>query len=124
MIRFRERRYEEVDIVPEVLSHLKEDGQNPQTIREEDANRVSQVNSKSLVLYKAFLNLDNKYEIQVMDKELYRFTVKLLEEKLGLIITNIDEDKRIISAVDKYKGKVLNAIDILGRRYNLSIVVR
>lgn len=124
MIRFRERRYEEVDIVPEVLSHLKEDGQNPQTIREEDADRVSQVNSKSLVLYKAFLNLDNKYEIQVMDKELYRFTVKLLEEKLGLIITNIDEDKRIISAVDKYKGKVLNAIDILGRRYNLSIVVR
>ena len=124
MIRFRERRYEEVDIVPEVLSHLKEDGQNPQTIREEDADRVSQVNSKSLVLYKAFLNLDNKYEIQVMDKELYRFTVKLLEEKLGLIITNIDEDKRIISAVDKYKGKVLNAIDILGRRYNLSIVIR
>ena len=124
MIRFRERRYEEVDIVPEVLSHLKEDGQNPQTIREEDADRVSQVNSKSLVLYKAFLNLDNKYEIQVMDKELYRFTVKLLEEKLGLIITNIDEDKRTISAVDKYKGKVLNAIDILGRRYNLSIVVR
>lgn len=124
MIRFRERRYEEVDIVPEVLSHLKEDGQNPQTIREEDADKVSQVNSKSLVLYKAFLNLDNKYEIQVMDKELYRFTVKLLEEKLGLIITNIDEDKRIISAVDKYKGKVLNAIDILGRRYNLSIVVR
>ena len=124
MIRFRERRYEEVDIVPEVLSHLKEDGQNPQTIREEDADRASQVNSKSLVLYKAFLNLDNKYEIQVMDKELYRFTVKLLEEKLGLIITNIDEDKRIISAVDKYKGKVLNAIDILGRRYNLSIVVR
>lgn len=124
MIRFRERRYEEVDIVPEVLSHLKEDGQNPQTIREEDADRVSQVNSKSLVLYKAFLNLDNKYEIQVMDKELYRFTVKLLEEKLGLIITNIDEDKRIVSAVDKYKGKVLNAIDILGRRYNLSIVVR
>ena len=117
-------RFEEVDIVPEVLSHLKEDGQNPQTIREEDADRVSQVNSKSLVLYKAFLNLDNKYEIQVMDKELYRFTVKLLEEKLGLIITNIDEDKRIISAVDKYKGKVLNAIDILGRRYNLSIVVR
>ena len=124
MIRFRERRYEEVDIVPEVLSHLKEDGQTPQTIREEDADKVSQVNSKSLVLYKAFLNLDNKYEIQVMDKELYRFTVKLLEEKLGLIITNIDEDKRIISAVDKYKGKVLNAIDILGRRYNLSIVVR
>lgn len=124
MIRFRERRYEEVDIVPEVLSHLKEDGQNPQTIREEDADRVSQVNSKSLVLYKAFLNLDNKYEIQVMDKELYRFTVKLLEEKLGLIITSIDEDKRIISAVDKYKGKILNAIDILGRRYNLSIVVR
>lgn len=124
MIRFRERRYEEVDIVPEVLSHLKEDGQTPQTIREEDADRVSQVNSKSLVLYKAFLNLDNKYEIQVMDKELYRFTFKLLEEKLGLIITNVDEDKRIISAVDKYKGKILNAIDILGRRYNLSIVVR
>lgn len=124
MIKFRERRYEEVDITPDVLTHLKEDGQTPKIIKEEDADRVSKINSKSLVLYKAFLNLDNMYEIQVMDKELYRFTGKLLEEKLGLILERVDEEKRLFCAVDKYKGKILNAVDILGRRYNLSIVVR
>jgi hypothetical protein len=59
-----------------------------------------------------------------MDKELYRFTIKLLEDKLGLTIRHIDTEKRLICAVDKYKGKILNSIDILGRRYNLSVVVR
>lgn len=124
MIKFRERRYEEVDIIPDVLSHLKEDGQTPKVIKEADADRVSQTNSKSLVLYRAFLNLNNVYEIQVMDKELYRFTRKLLEEKLGLVIREVDEEKRLICAIDKYKGKLLNAVDILGRRYDLSVVVR
>lgn len=124
MIKFRERRYEEVDIMPDVLSHLKEDGQTPKVIKEDDADRVSQTNSKSLVLYRAFLNLNNVYEIQVMDKELYRFTRKLLEEKLGLVIREVDEEKRLICAIDKYKGKLLNAVDILGRRYDLSVVVR
>jgi acyl-CoA hydrolase len=124
MIKFRERRYDEVDITTDVLSHLKDDGQTVKTIKESDADSVSKTNSKSLVLYKAFLNLDNMYEIQVMDKELYRFTIKLLEDKLGLTIRHIDTEKRLICAVDKYKGKILNSIDILGRRYNLSVVVR
>lgn len=124
MIKFRERRYKEEDITPDVLTHLKEDGQTPNIIKESDAERVSQLNSKSLVLYKAILNLDNMYEIQVMDKELYRFTRKLLEDKLGLIISRVDEEKHLFCAVDKYKGKILNAVDILGRRYNLSVVVR
>ena len=124
MIKFREKRYKEEDITPDVLSHLKEDGQTPNIIKESDAERVSQLNSKSLVLYKAILNLDNMYEIQVMDKELYRFTRKLLEDKLGLIISRVDEEKHLFCAVDKYKGKILNAVDILGRRYNLSVVVR
>lgn len=124
MIGFREKRYEEVDIMPDVLTHLKEDGQTPNIIKESDADRVSQVNSKSLVLYKAVINKSNRYEIQVMDKELYRFTSKLLSEKLGLIITNVDEERRLVTAEDKYKGKLLNAVDILGRRYTLSCVVR
>lgn len=124
MIKFRERRKEEEDIMQDVITHLKEDGQNPNIIKEDDADRVSKLNSKSLVLYRAFLNLDNMYEIQIMDKELYRFTRKLLEDKLGLILERVDEEKRLFCAVDKYKGKILNAVDILGRRYNLSVVVR
>lgn len=124
MIKFRERRKDEVDITSEVLTHLVADGQTPKTIKESDADRVSQTNSKSLVLYRAFINLNNQYEIQVMDKALYRFTTKLLSEKLGLTVTKIDENKRLVCAEDKYKGKVLNAIDILGRRYDLSVVVR
>lgn len=124
MILFRERRYEEVDLMPEVLTHLKEDGQSPNIIKEEEADSTSQLNSKTLVLYKAIVNKNNRYEIQVMDKELYRFTIKLLSDILGLVITNVDEKKRLVCAEDKYKGKLLNAIDILGRRYKLYCVVR
>ena len=108
MIRFREKRYEEVDLMPEILTHLKEDGQTPNIIeKKKDADRVSQINSKSLVLYKAVINTNNHYEIQVMDKELYRFTSKLLSEKLGFTITNVDEERRLVTAEDKSKVSYL-----------------
>lgn len=124
MIKFREKRYEEEDLTPEVLEHLKADGQSPVTIKESEADHTSQLSSKSLVLYKAVLNKNNRYEIQVMDKEFYKFTRKLLTDRLGLVISSIDESRRLVTAEDKYKGKVLNAIDILGRMYKLYIVVR
>lgn len=124
MIKFREKLREEINLIPEVLTHLKSDGQSPKIIDEKDADSASKVSSKSMVLYKAVQNTDGMYEIQVMDKELYRFTKKLLTDILGLTIINIDDDKRLITAVNRYKGIVLDAIDILGRRYNLSIVVR
>lgn len=124
MIKFIEKRHEESDLTKEAIEHLKLDGQTPNIIDEKDADKVSKINSKSLVLYKFVLNTNSRYEIQVMDKELYNFTVKLLSEKLGLTVTNIDEESRLITAENKYKGAMLNAIDILGRRYNLSIVVR
>jgi hypothetical protein len=73
MIKFRERRYDEVDITTDVLSHLKDDGQTVKTIKESDADSVSKTNSKSLVLYKPFgMNWTNDIMSDFLKKRGYR----------------------------------------------------
>lgn len=124
MIKFRERRFDELDITPDVLSHLREDGQTPRIIKESEASSVAKESSRSMVLYKAIQNKDGRYEIHLMDKEMYRFTGKLITERLMLNLVSRDDASNTWVAEDKYKGKVLNAIDIIGRMYKLSVVVR
>ena len=59
-----------------------------------------------------------------MDKTAGRYIQKLIEDILRFRITDIDSQNRIITAETKYIGVALDAIDILGRKYNLYIVIK
>jgi hypothetical protein len=55
---------------------------------------------------------------------LYSFNTTKLPDRFGLRVINIDKDNRIITLESEYKGRVLDAIDVMGRMYKLSVVVR
>lgn len=112
------------DLTNEVLDHLKDDGQLPNIINESEADSTSKLSSKSLVLYSFIRNESGLYELKLMDKQLYSFNTTKLPDRFGLRVINIDKDNRIITLESEYKGRVLDAIDVMGRMYKLSVVVR
>lgn len=124
MIKFREKKYMIQDLTNEVLDHLKDDGQLPNIINESEADSTSELSSKSLVLYSFIRNESGLYELKLMDKQLYSFNTTKLPDRFGLRVINIDKDNRIITLESEYKGRVLDAIDVMGRMYKLSVVVR
>lgn len=124
MIKFREKPSSDQDLIGEVIDHLKKDGQSINTIEENEAESISKVNSKSLVLYSFKRITNGYYQIKVMDKTAGRYIQKLIEDILRFRITDIDSQNRIITAETKYIGVALDAIDILGRKYNLYIVIK
>jgi hypothetical protein len=124
MIKFREKPSSDQDLIGEVVDHLKKDGQSINTIEESEADDISRMNSKSLVLYSFKRVTNGYYQIQVMDKTAGRYIQKLIEDILRFRITDIDSQNRIITAETKYLGMALDAIDVLERKYNLSIVIR
>jgi hypothetical protein len=124
MIKFREKKYMIQDLTNEVLDHLKDDGQLPNIINESEADSTSKLSSKSLVLYSFIRNESGLYELKLMDKQLYSFNTTKLPDRFGLRVINIDKDNRIITLESEYKGRVLDAIDVMGRMYKLSVVVR
>lgn len=124
MIKFREKKYMIQDLTNEVLDHLKDDGQLSNIINESEADSTSKLSSKSLVLYSFIRNESGLYELKLMDKQLYSFNTTKLPDRFGLRVINIDKDNRIITLESEYKGRVLDAIDVMGRMYKLSVVVR
>lgn len=124
MIRFREKQYIVQDLMNEVIEHLKLDGQKPNIIKEDQAKEVASTNSNSRVIYSFTRNKQGFYEMKLMDKELYNYTRKLLGDQFLLRITDEDKDMNMFTCESEFKGRILDAIDIIGRKFNLSVVVR
>lgn len=123
MIQFRKKKYLIQDLMSEALDYLRKQGIRPNIISPEQADSVSRVNSKAMVLVSFIKNEDGYYQIQLQDKELYSYTQKLVKDIFMMRITNIDKNKRIITAETDHLGRALDSIEILGLKYNLSIVM-
>ncbi len=122
MITFRPKKYIQKDLTPEVIDFLTKKGIRPNIISAEDADEASKVNSRAMVITKFIQNTSGKYEIEVQDKEGYRYTQKLFEDIYKMKILSVDKKNRKLCAETDYLGKTLDMISILGRKYNLSIV--
>jgi hypothetical protein len=123
MVNFRKKKYLIQNLMPDALEYLKKQGIRPNIISPEQADSVSKVNSKAMVLVSFIRNEAGYYEIKLQDKELYNYTQKLVRDIFMMRITDIDKKKRIITAETDHLGKALDGIEILGLKYNLSIVM-
>ena len=124
MIQFRRGRTTEQDLIPDAIKYLDSLPQKVKytTITPDKADEASKVNSKSMVLVSFKRNESGYFEIQVMDKGFYRYTKKLIGDQCKMRITDSDERSRTITAEDDHLGKVLNVIELLAIKYDLSIV--
>ena len=122
MISFRPKTYIPKDLVPEAIEYLSSKGIRPNLITAGEADAASKVNSRAMVITKFFQNDKGKFEIEVQDKEGYRYTEKLFKDIYKMDILEIDKKRRTLRAETDYLGKTLEMISILGRKYNLSIV--
>ena len=124
MIAFRKKQSPVQDLMPEAIEYLKnEEGKAFNIITPEEADRVSRINSKAMVLVSFVKNEYGYYQIQVQDKELYNYTQKLLRNIFRMRITDIDRKNRIVTAECDHKGVILTIIDVIREKYNLSVVV-
>ena len=124
MIEFRKKKSAIQDLIPDAMDNLRKIGVPFNSIKLDDADKVSRVNSKAMVLRSFIKNDNGYYEMKVQDKELYNYTQKLIKEKFQMRITDIDKKNRIITAECDHLGIALDIIEILGRKYNLSIVTQ
>ena len=124
MISFRKKISPVQDLMPEAIEHLnKTEGKSYKIIKPEEADRVSRVNSKAMVLVSFVRNESGYYQIQVQDKELYNYTQKLLRDIFRMRITEIDKENRRVTAECDHLGVALAIIDVIREKYDLSIVV-
>ena len=70
MINFRKKKYLIQNLMPDAIEYLKKQGLRPNIITPEQADSVSRVNSKAMVLVSFIKNESGYYQIQVQDKEL------------------------------------------------------
>ncbi len=122
MINFKPKHQNIENLMPEAIEHLEDCGQRPNLIKLQDADKVSRVNSRAMVLREFIKNSDGNFQISLQDKELYNYTQKLVKDIFKMKIKDIDKQNRIITAEVESKGIVLDIIEILGLKYNLSIV--
>lgn len=122
MIEFRKKSLIQ-DLMSEAVEYLKKEKVRFNTITEDQADQVSRVNSKAMVLRSFIRNENGMYQISVQDKELYKYTQKLIRDIFQMRIIDIDTKNRIITAERPEKGIVLDIIEILGIKYNLSVVL-
>lgn len=108
--------------MPQALEYLGKQGIRPNIITPDQADSVSRVNSKAMVLVSFIQNEAGYYQIQVQDKELYNYTQKLIRDIFQMRITEIDKKTRIITAETDHLGVALDIIEVLGVKYNLSVV--
>ena len=123
MINFRKKKNLIQDLMPDALNYLKEQGLRPNIITLDQADEVSRVNSRAMVLVSFIKNESGYYQLQLKDKELYNYTQKLIKDILRMRITNIDRESRLITAETDHLGVALDIIEILAIKYNLSIVM-
>ena len=123
MIKFRPKTLVQ-DLMPEAIKRLDEQGISYNKISSKEADTVSKVNSKAMVLVSFTKNDRGYFEIQFQSKEVYGYVKKLLGEVFRMRITNIDTPKRIITAETDFIGIALDIIEVLGLdpHFNLSLV--
>ena len=124
MITFRQKKTLVQDLMPEAIQYLKDNGIDVKIITPKEADAVSRVNSKAMVLVSFKKNEMGYYQIQVQDKELYNYTQKLIRDILRMRITNIDREHRVITAECDHKGIALDIIEVLAKKYDLSVVYK
>ena len=122
MIQFRQKKYIVQNLMPDAIEYLRKQGIRPNIITPEESDNVSKVNSKAMVLVSFIRNESGYYQIQVQDKELYNYTQKLIKDIFRMRITDINKEKRIITAETDHLGVALDIIEVLGMKYNLSVV--
>lgn len=108
--------------MPDAIKYLKKQGLRPNIITPEQADSVSRVNSKAMVLVSFIKNESGYYQIQVQDKELYNYTQKLIKDIFRMRITDINKETRVITAETDHLGIAFDIIEILATKYNLSVV--
>lgn len=123
MIEFRKKSHEE-DLMPEAIKRLQEEELPFEVIPTKKADEVSRRNSKSLVITSFRKTEDGMFEIKVKDKELYRYTQKMLGSIFRLDITDVDKDTRTVTAEGRQLGIMLDILEViaLNPNYNLSLV--
>ena len=122
MINFRKKKYLIQNLMPDAIEYLKKQGLRPNIITPEQADSVSRVNSKAMVLVSFIKNESGYYQIQVQDKELYNYTQKLIKDIFRMRITDINKETRLITAETDHLGIAFDIIEILATKYNLSVV--
>ncbi len=122
MINFRKKKYLIQNLMPDAIEYLKKQGLRPNIITPEQADSVSRVNSKAMVLVSFIKNESGYYQIQVQDKELYNYTQKLIKDVFRMRITDINKETRVITAETDHLGIAFDIIEILATKYNLSVV--
>ena len=122
MINFRKKKYLIQNLMPDAIEYLKKQGLRPNIITPEQADSVSRVNSKAMVLVSFTKNESGYYQIQVQDKELYNYTQKLIKDIFRMRITDINKETRVITAETDHLGIAFDIIEILATKYNLSVV--
>lgn len=122
MINFRKKKYLIQNLMPDAIEYLKKQGLRPNIITPEQADSVSRVNSKAMVLVSFIKNESGYYQIQVQDKELYNYTQKLIKDIFRMRITDINKETRVITAETDHLGIAFDIIEILTTKYNLSVV--
>ncbi len=122
MITFRYKKQKPINLIQDALNYLEKRDVPFTVIKEKDADIFSQKSSKSIVLRQFIQNEIGLYQIKIQDKKLYSWTEKMISDIFRMDITEIDEEARIITAVSEHEGHVLDVIEVLGLKYNLSIV--
>ena len=122
MITFRPKKQKPINLVQKAIDYLTTKQVPFSVIKEKEADLVSQRNSKSIVLLEFIQNEFGLIQIKIQDKKLYSWTEKMISEIFRMNIIDINEKSRIITATSEHEGHVLDAIEILGLKYNLSIV--
>lgn len=122
MINFRKKKYLIQNLMPDAIEYLKKQGLRPNIITPGQADSVSRVNSKAMVLVSFIKNESGYYQIQVQDKELYNYTQKLIKDIFRMRITDINKETRVITAETDHLGIAFDIIEILATKYNLSVV--
>lgn len=123
MITFKKKTLTQ-NLMPQAIEHLRKEGVDFNIISPEQADAASKVNSKAMVLM-SFTKTDTGFfQIEVKDKEFYTYTRKFLgdPEYCRMRITDTNKKERTVTAEINHLGIALDVIEVLGIKYNLSIV--
>jgi len=123
MITFKKKTLTK-NLISEAIKQLKKEGISYNPITSAQADAASKVNSKAMVLLSFIQNEKGFYQITVKDKEFYSYTKKFLGDSEYCNMRIIDENKkeRTVTAETDHLGVALDVIEVLGIKYNLSIV--
>lgn len=121
MIIFKKKTLEE-NLMPKAEEYLEQEGVSFNKISPKEADAASKVNSKAMVLMSFIKNDRGYYQITVKDKEFYTYTRKLLKDYCSMRMVGEDQKTRTFTAETDHLGIALDVIEVLGIKYNLSIV--